>query len=1103
MIEKHQQTNGIGRGKITINPEYIKRAREITVGGQPVKILSSNPNTGRVLAQFPDGHTEEVKAAPDYFIGGNTSTKELKNNQPIYGETNTAANERADSQDEAHDLTPIFSNLITAGQISTMNEGAQDLQNGKYLEGTTKLLSPAMFGSGIGGIAARSGIGGYNLFNKNGVRKTYNLFNQGNYGEGALSLLGDAFNAAMATEGLGSISNALKGTSGYRNWRLANAINKGVKENAVITAYNRNPVAKDIGNLWDYQSYLDNVFPNSKVKYVLWHGSRSKNLETFNTNMIGSHMPIKNSVGMYLTPERNIAVGYGTRGSVYPVLLNTENPFITNQFFGGISKNGVNVTKISPKVRRTLLANNDAVIAPRRGEIAFFDPDNTLILGSNRDMQGFQKFMKSSPEKRIPHQPQLQYQKEPSTSLKFFERPQSKISEAERLGIPKGERNQPFKQKQLTEHTQGEEAVKMFKEYGGTPIPEGSINGEQLRKYVAEARERYGLIGNNNITDEEIAQALYKHINEQNVSINPLTNEPLIGFRGDTQRYTQLKKRMSPEELAKRSGTMDNSLGNLFLGEMPHNYQQGLDRYLVTARPEPHFAFPDKVVLNPNSSATGANYQNLMTEFPSFEELFKQQYFSYPLRQFIGRRGHNLGTIYKVKPEYTNTGVNDINAFMFRGKPRIASDEIQVGNVGRAMSGKPIKFNLMTKETPKIDTTDPEELTYIWENNKMNILDDAGNETGASRKMMEEHYSNLLKDAQKNREGVLISEKVPVGSTHPFRDEHSHYTYIALPNFNIQGAKHLLPYDLRIPRNWKDKNIYRGLIPLTTGYTLYNIFNQPQQQLQYQKQGGKMNMLEFLKNGSGIHIKPENRGKFTKYCHGKVTDECIRKAKASGNPTLVKRATFADNARHFKHKDGGKAFVNGVNVLDSNPKMYKYNKKYKMAQEGAKLTFWQQAGNWIKDNQDSISTIGNGISNLISAKNRQDEINQFAQAKQKELKAFKYKTWKDKYLSNLQNQTDRSDIVNAHNAFNQTNINDALQEKQDEINNQIANLQYLNNQQDTGLGDITSGLLGIATNVLQGTTKKKKIDNTFSPLANQTMSQIRGKLLDINANFSE
>ena len=69
----------------------------------------------------------------------------------------------------------------------------------------------------------------------------------------------------------------------------------------------------------------------------------------------------------------------------------------------------------------------------------------------------------------------------------------------------------------------------MFKEYGGETIPKGSINGQQLRKYVSEARERYGLVGNPNISDEEIAQALYKHskelggntaaINEYNSSI--------------------------------------------------------------------------------------------------------------------------------------------------------------------------------------------------------------------------------------------------------------------------------------------------------------------------------------------------------------------------------------------------------------------------------------------------------------------------------------------------------------------------------------------------------------------------------------------------------
>ena len=71
------------------------------------------------------------------------------------------------------------------------------------------------------------------------------------------------------------------------------------------------------------------------------------------------------------------------------------------------------------------------------------------------------------------------------------------------------------------------------------------------------------------------------------------------------------------------------------------------------------------------------------------------------------------------------------------------------------------------------------------------------------------------------------------------------------------------------------------------------------------KQGGKMNNIKLLKHGSGIHIKKQNRGKFTEYCGGKVTSACIAKGKNSPNPIIRKRATFADNARHFKHDFGG------------------------------------------------------------------------------------------------------------------------------------------------------------------------------------------------------
>lgn len=51
-----------------------------------------------------------------------------------------------------------------------------------------------------------------------------------------------------------------------------------------------------------------------------------------------------------------------------------------------------------------------------------------------------------------------------------------------------------------------------------------------------------------------------------------------------------------------------------------------------------------------------------------------------------------------------------------------------------------------------------------------------------------------------------------------------------------------------------------------------------------------------------IRIKPENKGKFTKYCGGKVTSKCIAKGKKSKSPAVRKQATFAQNARKWKKK---------------------------------------------------------------------------------------------------------------------------------------------------------------------------------------------------------
>ncbi len=63
--------------------------------------------------------------------------------------------------------------------------------------------------------------------------------------------------------------------------------------------------------------------------------------------------------------------------------------------------------------------------------------------------------------------------------------------------------------------------------------------------------------------------------------------------------------------------------------------------------------------------------------------------------------------------------------------------------------------------------------------------------------------------------------------------------------------------------------------------------------------------MKFKMGGSGIYIKPENRGKFTatKKATGKTTEELTH----SKNPVTKKRAIFAQNAAKWKHEDGSKS----------------------------------------------------------------------------------------------------------------------------------------------------------------------------------------------------
>lgn len=379
-------------------------------------------------------------------------------------------------------------------------------------------------------------------------------------------------------------------------------------------------------------------------------------------------------------------------------------------------------------------------------------------------------------------------------SLKFFERPTSKLTELERAGVPKADRNQP-----LNTHLKGDKAVQMFKEYGGIEIPSNSINGEQLAKYVQEARLRYGLVGNTNISDREIAESLYKRSLELGKGSGAINaqGEPQLLFRADTRRYNQLKQRLSPEELSKGGGTMDNSLGNLFLGELPATQgieRQGIDRYLGTVR---DFRGTKRLV----NSGTGSSVITPQGEeiIPYInDEIANIPEGSYLLASYNTKYG--LNNIYKLPQSYMKSGVNDINAFIVKTpKVRDATREISV-----------LSDDALVVNGPKVDYYGPTR-KLIQDENGFPLLQDENGKVvgdalagGSDRSAVGQHYREVLNRAQQENQGLLKSSKNSF-----LRDEHEGYTYFALPNFNIKNAKHLLSWDLRKPIDWNNSNIFK------------------------------------------------------------------------------------------------------------------------------------------------------------------------------------------------------------------------------------------------------------------------------------------------------
>jgi len=107
-------------------------------------------------------------------------------------------------------------------------------------------------------------------------------------------------------------------------------IEQGVKE-GVEELFNTNPELSTIGTQEQYSQYLDTIFPDSKVKDIVYHGTKGEKF-----NVVDFTKNIFKRTAFYVSIFKDEAQSYaGKNGNIIPLLINAKNiQFQRDAFFG-------------------------------------------------------------------------------------------------------------------------------------------------------------------------------------------------------------------------------------------------------------------------------------------------------------------------------------------------------------------------------------------------------------------------------------------------------------------------------------------------------------------------------------------------------------------------------------------------------------------------------------------------------------------------------------------------------------------------------------------------------------------------------------------------
>lgn len=215
-------------------------------------------------------------------------------------------------------------------------------------------------------------------------------------------------NTPQYQEILKEVGNPLTADEIYRQRYLKDGVDE---------LFESNPKLSSMGTQEEYSSYLDTIFPESKVKDIVYHGTDQK-LEKFSKDFIGKNENVLGVNGIFVAVNKENAENYARNKNfqkisegLHSLIINVKNPILVEsgekpfeklyqldrQFFNNNYNNAKNLS--SKEVTEQLINKNfDSVYNKMndwQSSYIVFEPEQIHILGGEEDIKMFQDYLEN------------------------------------------------------------------------------------------------------------------------------------------------------------------------------------------------------------------------------------------------------------------------------------------------------------------------------------------------------------------------------------------------------------------------------------------------------------------------------------------------------------------------------------------------------------------------------------------------------------------------------------------------------------------------------------------------------------------------------------